>query len=97
MQMDAETDAGGKLNELAKLGFYFLNEDRKTCNSSAVSLAQHRMSTRQIQVTRKSMSWGRAQFIFYYHINDSLLSLPIVGALIKPYMMLVGFVGMLTL
>uniref|UniRef100_A0A914WQX8 Nucleotide-diphospho-sugar transferase domain-containing protein n=1 Tax=Plectus sambesii TaxID=2011161 RepID=A0A914WQX8_9BILA len=54
MQMDAETDAGGKLNELAKIGFYFLNDDRKTCNSSAVSLARHRMSTGQVKVNSKT-------------------------------------------
>jgi hypothetical protein len=98
MQLDCETDGGSKLSQLAKFGFYFLNDDEgRTCNESAVALARNRMETGTVEVRRARPSWGRYQFKAYWWIVDHMLMTPLLGPLIKPYLPLLGYVLMLTL
>uniref|UniRef100_A0A914X534 Nucleotide-diphospho-sugar transferase domain-containing protein n=1 Tax=Plectus sambesii TaxID=2011161 RepID=A0A914X534_9BILA len=96
MQLDCETDAGSKLDQLAKFGFRFTQDDGRTCNQAAVEQARERMNMGTVDVRRAMLSWGRFQFIVYWYITDFLLWLPIVGQLIKPYLPLVGFCIMIT-
>uniref|UniRef100_A0A915Q6P2 Nucleotide-diphospho-sugar transferase domain-containing protein n=1 Tax=Setaria digitata TaxID=48799 RepID=A0A915Q6P2_9BILA len=98
LQLDCETDGGSKLMQLAKFGFYFMNSDNhRVCNQTAVDLARKRMEDGTIEVSRTRLSWGRFQFKVYWWIVDRMLSTPILGPLMKPYLPLVGFIIMITI
>ncbi|VDN05468.1 unnamed protein product [Thelazia callipaeda] len=98
MQLDCETDGGSKLMQLAKFGFYFMNSDNhKICNQTAVDLVRKRMEDGKIEVSRTRLSWGRFQFKVYWWIVDYILSTPIIGQLMKPYLPLIGFIMMITI
>uniref|UniRef100_A0A0R3RKE2 Nucleotid_trans domain-containing protein n=1 Tax=Elaeophora elaphi TaxID=1147741 RepID=A0A0R3RKE2_9BILA len=98
LQLDCETDGGSKLMQLAKFGFYFMNSDNhRVCNQTAVDLARKRMEDGKIEVSRTRLSWGRFQFKVYWWIVDQMLKTPILGALMKPYLPLIGFIIMITI
>lgn len=101
MQLDCETDGGSKLMQLAKYGFYFMdNDNNRVCNQSAVDLVRQRMEEGDIRPSKPGLlglSWGRLQFRAYWWIVDYMLSVPIIGNLIKPYLPLVGFLLMITI
>ena len=101
MQLDCETDGSSKLMQLAKYGFYFMNkDDHRICNQTAVDLVRKRMEDGDIRPSKPGLlglSWGRLQFRAYWWIVDNMLSTPIIGNLIKPYLPLVGFILMITI
>ena len=83
---------------LAKYGFYFMDDgDFRLCNQTAVDNTRHRMSEGKIEVTRTKTSWGRFQFKVYWRIVDYMLSIPVVGAFIKPYLPLIGYLLAITI
>ncbi len=98
MQLDCETDNGGKIGQMRKMGFYFINDahDDHTpiCNMSAVAHA--RQSVLDGTVPWKRKSWGRVQFTLLWIIADFILRLPILGELIKPILPALGFYVMIT-
>ncbi|MFH4976019.1 hypothetical protein AB6A40_002728 [Gnathostoma spinigerum] len=98
MQLDCETDGGSKLQQLAKFGFYFMRSDNhRLCNQTAVDVIRHRMETGRVEVTSAKLSWGRMSFRGLWWIADHLLSTPIVGPFLKPYLPLVGFIVLITI
>ncbi|EJW75223.1 hypothetical protein WUBG_13870 [Wuchereria bancrofti] len=98
LQLDCETDGGSKLMQLAKFGFYFMNSDNhRICNQTAVDVARKRMEDGKIEVSRTRLSWGRFQFKVYWWIVDRMLSVPILGTMMKPYLPLIGFIVMITI
>ncbi|OZC11763.1 hypothetical protein X798_00943 [Onchocerca flexuosa] len=98
LQLDCETDGGSKLMQLAKFGFYFMNSDNhRVCNQTAVNIAQKRMENGEIEVFKTRLSWGRFQFKVYWFIVDNMLKIPILGAMLKPYLPLIGFIIMITI
>lgn len=97
IQLDCETDGGSKLQELAKFGFYFTKPDGRTCDMDAVKRAQTRMAEGKIEVAPTRQSWGRFQFRVYWWLVDYILSIPIMGPYLKPYLPMLGYVLMLTM
>ncbi|MCP9261377.1 Nucleotide-diphospho-sugar transferase domain containing protein [Dirofilaria immitis] len=98
LQLDCETDGGSKLMQLAKFGFYFMNSNNhRVCNQTAVNLIRKRMENGEIEVYKTGLSWGRFQFKVYWYIVDILLNIPIIGAILKPYLPLIGFIIMITI
>lgn len=55
------------------------------------------MEDGKIEVSRTRLSWGRFQFKVYWWIVDHMLSTPILGTLMKPYLPLIGFIIMITI
>lgn len=98
IQLDCETNGGSKLMELAKYGFYFMNSDNhRICNRSAVDVARQRMNDGKIEARRTPGSWGRFQFKVYWKIVDYILSTPVVGSFVKPYLPVLGYMLMITI
>lgn len=107
LQLDCETDAGSKLQQLAKYGFHFTSDDG-VCDHEAVQRMRDKMERGQIevrllfsvfrvQVRRNFSSWGKLQFRVYWWMVDYILWTPWVGPLLKPYLPLVGFILMFTM
>lgn len=73
----------------------------KTCDFSAVKKAQMRMKSRKVEVggtkTWFQLSWGRFQFRVYWFLVDNILQIPFIGAYIKPYLALFGYILMITM
>ena len=98
MQLDCETDGRTKLQELGKFGFHFLNNDyQSTCNWSSVQNARYLMERGKIETKMTGLSRGRATFTVYWKITDFLLSVPIFGDLLKPYLPMLGYFCLITL
>ena len=84
--------------ELAKYGFYFMNDDdNRLCNQTAVEIIRQRMTEGKIQTRETPNSWGRFQFKIYWRIVDHMLSIPIIGASLKPYLASAGYLLMITI
>lgn len=43
------------------------------------------------------LSWGRFQFRVYWFLVDNILQTPFIGAYIKPYLALLGYILMITM
>ncbi|VDD90935.1 unnamed protein product [Enterobius vermicularis] len=98
IQLDCETNGKSKLMELAKYGFYFMNDDdNRLCNQTAVEIIRQRMTEGKIQTRETPNSWGRFQFKIYWRIVDHMLSIPIIGASLKPYLASAGYLLMITI
>jgi hypothetical protein len=55
--------SSGKLQQLARFGFYFTQRDGRTCNPEAVHRAQEAMERGRVDVGGPvRLSWGRFQF-----------------------------------
>lgn len=98
IQLDCETNGGSKLMELAKYGFYFMNNDNsRVCNASAVKVIRRKMREGRIETRKTPSSWGRFQFKIYWKIVDYILSTPIIGKFLKPYLAVAGYMLMITI
>uniref|UniRef100_A0A914PW04 Nucleotide-diphospho-sugar transferase domain-containing protein n=1 Tax=Panagrolaimus davidi TaxID=227884 RepID=A0A914PW04_9BILA len=72
IQFDGDTKLGGKLGKMKSLGFYFVNSDGNTCNSSAVEAAQDAVYSRHknIEVKNIPISYSHIQFGVYQWFID---------------------------
>ena len=93
--MDAE-QLSGKVENMKKYGFYFLNEDGVTCNQTAVENARENLRKSKVALTGRSESITRLNNCFYWAIIEVLLIIPVIGDLVRPYLGLVSYYLMLT-
>uniref|UniRef100_A0AC34F8W2 Nucleotide-diphospho-sugar transferase domain-containing protein n=1 Tax=Panagrolaimus sp. ES5 TaxID=591445 RepID=A0AC34F8W2_9BILA len=72
IQFDGDTKLGGKLGKMKSLGFYFVNSDGKTCNSSAVEVSQSSVLSRHENIDIKDipLSYSHIQFGVYQWFID---------------------------
>uniref|UniRef100_A0A1I7UUH8 Nucleotid_trans domain-containing protein n=1 Tax=Caenorhabditis tropicalis TaxID=1561998 RepID=A0A1I7UUH8_9PELO len=98
LQLDCETNGGTKLMQLGRYGFHFVNSDG-SCNNEKISSAKSRMENGsvEVQMTKTLPSWGRLQFKLYWYITEYLLSIPVLGEYLRPYLALAGFILMITI
>ncbi|VDM75456.1 unnamed protein product [Strongylus vulgaris] len=73
IQFDGETNLGGKLGKMKRLGFYFLEEDGKTCNRTSVEDAYRILNERTSNWSHLASS-SQKQFKFYQNVVDSMYS-----------------------
>ena len=66
--MDSE-DNMGKLENMKKYGFYFVNEDHITCNGTPVENDRENIREGKVPLV-KSESLVRLNFSFYYAITS---------------------------
>uniref|UniRef100_A0AC35UA07 Nucleotid_trans domain-containing protein n=1 Tax=Rhabditophanes sp. KR3021 TaxID=114890 RepID=A0AC35UA07_9BILA len=72
IQFDGHSNLGGKLEFMKSLGFYFLNEDGKTCNLESIEKARNSISTFESDVSFNIISF--MQFAFYQKIIELFYS-----------------------
>ena len=76
---------------MKKYGFYLINEDGNTCNETAVKIAQENIiDERKVPKMTIYGSYLQMNMIFYWTIADMLLSIPLIGELIRPYLSLLA-------
>ncbi|CAD6185197.1 unnamed protein product [Caenorhabditis auriculariae] len=96
IQFDGETKLGGKLEKMRRLGFLFLNEDRRTCNQSAVEAAPKVLHSK-ISKWNQVASYSHSQFKLYQSIVDSFYSNPVSSWLLNRFVLPYAHYCMLSL
>uniref|UniRef100_A0A914CCZ1 Nucleotide-diphospho-sugar transferase domain-containing protein n=1 Tax=Acrobeloides nanus TaxID=290746 RepID=A0A914CCZ1_9BILA len=72
IQLDCETQLEKKLDKMKSLGFYFLEEDEKSCNVSAVKEAKSHVLNRTMLPAVSEKSYSHTQLIIYTWIIQKL-------------------------
>ncbi|KAH7729013.1 Nucleotide-diphospho-sugar transferase [Aphelenchoides avenae] len=93
IQFDGDTKNRGKLARMRDLGFYFLNDDQQTCNSTAVENARKLVESNSESKPSISLttwlSYSHLQFGVYCYIIDQLYKFPptewLLNHVIFPY------------
>ncbi|CAI4226943.1 unnamed protein product [Auanema sp. JU1783] len=93
IQFDGETQLGGKLGKMRHLGFYFMEEDGRTCNPKSIETASNALKTKVTPVS----SYSRSQFKMYQNIVDSLYSNTITAWLLNRWILPYAHFCMLSL
>ncbi|EPB78297.1 hypothetical protein ANCCEY_02599 [Ancylostoma ceylanicum] len=95
VQFDGETNLGGKLGKMKQLGFYFLQEDGRSCNRRSVEKARQLLSQRMSNWSQLASS-SQQQFKFYQNVIDRMYSNPWTSWFLNRWMLPYGHYCMLS-
>ncbi|CAI5455291.1 unnamed protein product [Caenorhabditis angaria] len=88
IQFDGETQLGGKLEKMRRIGFYFLNDnDQTTCNLSVLEETRSRLHNPSAQKLAVPLSGSVKQFKFYQNLVDTFYATKI-GAIFMNHFVL---------
>ncbi|RCN39522.1 hypothetical protein ANCCAN_14550 [Ancylostoma caninum] len=95
VQFDGETNLGGKLGKMKQLGFYFLQEDGRSCNRRAVQEARQLLNQRMSNWSQLASS-SQQQFKFYQNVIDWMYGNPWTSWFLNRWMLPYGHYCMLS-